>query len=230
MHESMKDQEKTKGQLIEELSGLRERLARLDRKETDGNEGAEEFLDLIKDCACGFDQKGRLVAVNRALASRLGYTREELMDKNVRDLFPSHLHGRIERIISRAGGKAGQTLALPLLTRTGTEVAMETTFSRSRQGNGLAGYCVGRDVAERNQTEQLLQEQVYFLQTLIDAVPAPVFYKTLDLRYLGVNRAFLQYHGLERETLIGGSVYDVVPKEQAERHHELDMMLLEKGG
>jgi len=60
-----------------------------------------------------------------------------------------------------------------------------------------------------------LQSQLQFLQTLIDTIPNPVFYKDRAGRYLGCNRSFEQQIGVRREELVGKSVYDLAPDELA---------------
>lgn len=57
--------------------------------------------------------------------------------------------------------------------------------------------------------------QLHFLQTLIDRVPSPIFYKDIHGYYLGCNKAFEDYHGIEREKLIGKNDADI-----AKDHHK----------
>jgi PAS domain S-box-containing protein len=51
--------------------------------------------------------------------------------------------------------------------------------------------------------------QLHFLQTLIDRVPSPIFYKDIHGYYLGCNKAFEDYHGITREKLIGLNDADI---------------------
>ena len=53
---------------------------------------------------------------------------------------------------------------------------------------------------------------------LLDAIPYPVFYKDRDGRFLGCNRAFESCRNLTREELIGKTVFDLLPPEEARRH------------
>lgn len=68
------------------------------------------------------------------------------------------------------------------------------------------------------------------LQTLMDAIPAPIFYKDADLIYRGCNVAFTEFIGLPRERIIGQSVHGVSPPELAAVYHQADKDLLVKGG
>ncbi len=68
-------------------------------------------------------------------------------------------------------------------------------------------------------------DQLKFLQTLLDAIPNPVFYKDADGAYLGCNRAFEAYLGRPREGLVGNSVFDLAPPELAAIYHQADREL-----
>ena len=68
--------------------------------------------------------------------------------------------------------------------------------------------------------------QSFVLQTLIDSIPNPIFYKDVDGVYLGCNKAFEDYIGMSRDRVAGSTVYDVAPGELADRYKEMDDELL----
>jgi PAS domain S-box-containing protein len=82
------------------------------------------------------------------------------------------------------------------------------------------------ELAERKQTQDALEERRLFLNTLLDDIPLPVFYKNIEGQYLEFNQAFLEFFGKTREELIGKCVFDIVPQELAEIHHAKDLELL----
>ncbi len=75
-----------------------------------------------------------------------------------------------------------------------------------------------------------LGDQAAFLNTLIESLPIPVFYKDVAGRYLGCNRAFEKLTGRRREEVIGFSVFDMAPPEIARRYHEMDAELFARPG
>ncbi len=81
-----------------------------------------------------------------------------------------------------------------------------------------------RKLAKENERRQT---HLRFLQTLIDTIPSPIFYKDREGRYLGCNDAFEQMTGKARHELIGKSVFDLWPEDQARVFHEMDRPLLE---
>lgn len=82
----------------------------------------------------------------------------------------------------------------------------------------------------RRRVEHALHDQLHFLQTLIDTIPNPIFYKDAGGIYLGCNKAFEARLGLKREKIVGKSTYDIFPKDLARRYHALDTHLLSSPG
>jgi PAS domain S-box-containing protein len=86
------------------------------------------------------------------------------------------------------------------------------------------------DITERKRAEEKIQDQVHFLQVLIDSIPAPIFYKDLNGLYVGCNHSFESYLGMNKEQIIGKSVYDVMAKDTAQQIEEADISLYRKPG
>jgi len=86
------------------------------------------------------------------------------------------------------------------------------------------------DLTEQIQARSSLEEQVHFMEQLLDAIPSPIFYKDETGRYQGCNRAFAESMGLPREAIIGKTVYDLAPIELAQRYDLADRELMEAGG
>lgn len=68
------------------------------------------------------------------------------------------------------------------------------------------------------------------LQTVIDAVPAPIFFKDEEGVYLGCNNAFEGFVGFSTRDIVGKTVYDVAPSHLADVYLKADRDLLEAGG
>jgi len=60
-------------------------------------------------------------------------------------------------------------------------------------------------------TQSELEDKSLFLETLIESLPNPLFYKTLDGVYIGCNKAFSQLLGIPREKMVGRSARDLLP-------------------
>lgn len=77
---------------------------------------------------------------------------------------------------------------------------------------------------------QELVTQSSLLQTILDTIPAPIFYKDAQGVYLGCNQAFENFIGLPRDRVIGSTVFDVAPRELADAYQRADLELIRRGG
>lgn len=81
-----------------------------------------------------------------------------------------------------------------------------------------------------SQSDQKMDAQAQFLETLLEAIPAPIFCKDAQGIYTKCNSSFEKYLGLSQDKIIGHPVYDVAPHELARIYHKADLDLMQKGG
>ena len=83
---------------------------------------------------------------------------------------------------------------------------------------------------ERKENVGKLNEQFKFLQIIINIIPNPIFIKDKDGKYLGCNTSYEEYIGITKEEIIGKTVYDMWPKENAEKYYTKDQELFKNPG
>ncbi len=83
---------------------------------------------------------------------------------------------------------------------------------------------------QRHSLEAAEIGQAKFLQTLLDTLPNPVFFKDREGRYQGCNRAFECAFGVSKADLCGKTVFELLPKTMAEHLHAQDQALLAHSG
>ncbi len=91
-------------------------------------------------------------------------------------------------------------------------------------------FWVGYDLTELKLIQRQLKERHAFLNTLINSIPIPVFYKDIEGKYLGANEAFCEMLGKSHEELIDKEVFEVAPKHLAEKYRQMDLDLIKQGG
>jgi diguanylate cyclase (GGDEF)-like protein/PAS domain S-box-containing protein len=114
-------------------------------------------------------------------------------------------------------------IGIPLVNSKGEVIGPLAVFSRTRMHNVEQLETVMHMFAiraaaelERLKVERRLEEEVYFLQSLLDAIPNPIFYKNRQGYYLGCNKSYEHIANSSRETLINSSVDQVYSGERAE--------------
>ncbi len=89
------------------------------------------------------------------------------------------------------------------------------------------------EISIRKQVEQDLQNSIYFLETFLDTIPSPVFYRNLEGVYQGCNEIFARHIlGLSKEEVIGHSMYDFrdqYSEETLNKSVYYDSILLKEG-
>lgn len=91
----------------------------------------------------------------------------------------------------------------------------------------FAAWLVNRVIDER-QREQ--EQQLGFLQILVDTIPNPIYYKDSAGRYLGCNRAFESATGAVRTEITGKTAHDFFVQELADIYCRGDEELFARGG
>ena len=80
---------------------------------------------------------------------------------------------------------------------------------------------------EITHSARFLNDQLLFKQTLLDAIPNPIFYKDTQGRYLGCNDSFENLFGVSKEAIVGKNPFDIALPEPAELYHRTDCQVLE---
>ncbi len=87
-----------------------------------------------------------------------------------------------------------------------------------------------QDAGDRGPSPESASREFDQLQAILDAIPAPIFYKDADGIYRGCNRAFEAFLGRSREEIIGKTVHDVAPADLAEVYRRADLELFRSRG
>jgi PAS domain S-box-containing protein len=89
-------------------------------------------------------------------------------------------------------------------------------------------------LADRLRSQEAMRSNLQLLETLINTIPNPVFYKDLQGRYLDCNETFArEIIGLPRQQIIGRSLHELpatLPPEIMDDHREQDPKLLSNPG
>ncbi|MFA4885204.1 MAG: PAS domain S-box protein [Desulfotomaculaceae bacterium] len=181
------------------------------------------------------DETGQLKYISLACERTSGYTVNEFSENE--SLFASLiLEEDQERWANHRHdiefNKGIHSEQFRIRNKNGKIVWIEHTCRPVIDKNGIyLGYRANnRDITERKQAEEEIIESKNFLATLLESIPAPVFYKDIDGRYLGFNRAFEDFFGKTKDEMIGKSVFDINPVKLARIYHAKDVELFERPG
>ncbi|MFZ0930021.1 MAG: PAS domain S-box protein [Syntrophobacteraceae bacterium] len=178
----------------------------------------------------------KFIDCNDAALKMYGYTREELIGNYPYAISPpvqpNGKDSKEEAIKRMAGVFSGvpQFFEWRHCRRDGTQFDAEVSLDPMELGNEILILGIIRDITSRKAAEKALHESAWFQQQLIDALPAPVFFKDPEGRYLGCNKAYESFLNMGKDQIIGKSVFEIAPEELAALYQEKDLALLRNPG
>jgi PAS domain S-box-containing protein len=213
----MKDQRKTKKQLMDELAELRRQVAHLEahhsksapmsgRLDTDS-----QLMEQASDGIFVADARGRFVDANRSGLRMLGYELDELLRMGMQEIIPKE-DQELEPIHFDEY-RRGETLVVQrrLRRKDGSMVPVEINTKMLPDGRFFG---IVRDITERKKTEQALKQSRDTLQTLLDHLPMGISV-LVDGRIVRVNRALASLYGYPIEEYLGKTPADYLNAEEA---------------
>ncbi|MGO9139356.1 MAG: PAS domain S-box protein [Syntrophales bacterium] len=179
------------------------------------------------------DMKGRIIECNRAFLDMLGYTEKEIRDIPYREMTPARWHEMERNIVTIKILKTGYSdvYEKEYIRKDGTviPVSMRVWAIKDEAGNNAGMWGIVRDITEGKRTEEALKKLQADQQIILDSVPAWIFYKDKENRFIRVNRALEEIMEMSKEQLEGKSLFDIYPRDQAEAFWKDDKEVMASG-
>ncbi len=218
----------------------------IQRKQEDilRQEREELYRSVVETTTDGFvilDTQGHLLEVNEAYAKHSGFSRKELLCMNITDLEVDESGQRvevksyIENMIRRGSG----LFETQHRSKDGHIWPLEVSASyHAMQGGRI--FTFFRDISARKALNETLEQRVELrthelessrrqLETIIDSLPAILFIKDIEGRYLTINQRFEQEMGIAKGDILGRTDCDVFPPEIAAALASMDQPVLSSG-
>ena len=137
---------------------------------------------------------------------------------------------------------SGRERAEELELKVGGRVYLLTFYyDPEEKAANIYGFDISSRVQREEETkkqhirlEKALWNNLRIMETMVDTIPAPVYYKNKEGKYLGCNRLFAdKIIGLPEEKVIGFKLTELktkIPPATAREYQQLDMELLREGG
>ena len=188
-------------------------------------EGSPNFVAML-------DREGRSVSISRNGLRAMNLTEKETIGKRFIELWPASSQPGIKNGLERAFAGNRATLTADFLQPDGGRIIWSVTLtpvlSDDRRGQNLVVIMI--DITERKIAEQELRRSLQFIETFTENIPLPVFQKDLNGIFCGCNAAFETLFGVDRQTVIGSQLRDLISGDQVEAHRKVDADLLAHGG
>lgn len=190
----------------------------------------EKFLDFANDSIFVHDLEGNFLYVNEAAYKSRGYSKEEMLNMLLQDLDDAQNSSLLPQRISDLEEKGEAVFESAHLRKDGSIMPVEIHARLMDIDGKKIIISVARDITDTKSIKSKLEEQYNFLQAVMDAVPNPMFIKDTAGHYIGCNEALLDFLGVTRESVLGKTVHEVMPKDVADISQDADKDLFEHGG
>ncbi len=192
-----------------------------------------EIFESSRDGYVMVDTNGRIIDANQAYCDMLGYSLDELRDlENFYQITPArwrewerteiweqrllkkHHSGIYEKEYIRKDGRF-------------FPVELQSYVATNENGGIEFLWGIARDITDRKQAEQSLQNSEALYSSLVENLPQNIFRKDVKGRFTYVNNNFCQIVGLSKGDIIGRTDFDIFPSELAEKYQRDDRRVME---
>jgi len=206
-----------------------------------------DIIDFLPDATFAVDKEAKVIAWNRAMEEMTGVDRNDMIGQGDHAYTVPFYGERRQQLLDLLDKDDNEIVSnYQYVQRKGNTLYAETFTPALQGGKGAyvwatagpifdsLGNRIGaiesiRDITERKREQEELKNNLRFLETLINTIPSPIFFKDRQGRYLGCNDAFArQIIGMPKENIIGKSVFELpeaIPSDLSDRYYEQDQKL-----
>lgn len=180
---------------------------------TERVETEERYRKMIEVSIDGFwivDINGKILDVNNAYCSMIGYSREELLQMSIKDIDDLQSAVDVQDHVKKVIKSGSARFESVHRKKDGEKIVVEISTIYSETSRGLF-YVFIRDVTDKKRVEKVLIEEKERFRSHFENVPIP--YQSLDYEgcVIDVNPTWLETLGYTREEVIGKSFGEFLP-------------------
>jgi len=218
----MKDENKTKDQLVQEIAMMWKKIADLEeiiiegkQVKTELKESEKKYRDLVEETPIGIANigiTGKIIYINKRLEKISGYSREEVAGKSVfkLGLFSNEmlkiLKERLKVRFRLGGGSVRLRREIHFKRKDGKWIWIEITAKLIKKwGIPFSLRITVQDITERKRAEEKIKDSEERLKILFDYAPDAYYITDLKGKFTDGNIAAEKVIGYKKEELIGKS-------------------------
>ena len=205
-----------------------------ERKAVEGTlrESEERFrkiFDNFKDGILMEDEEGNIVDANRSVCDMLGYTKEEICARTIKDIVAAELQFPLSRESPQEWPHNARYVETIGVRRDGISVPVEIGNSLVEIGGQRRVISIVRDISERKGVEEKLRKSELKYRTLLENLPQRIIYKDVNSVYISCNENFAMDMKMRPAEIVGRTDYDLFPRELAESYRRVDKEVFKSG-
>ena len=162
----------------------------------------------VRDIILFMGREGDILEANMAAERAYGYSREELLGLNIKDLRAHETVHLTDQQMTEADVQ-GILFETTHVRKDGTTFPAEVSSQGTIINGTRALISVVRDITERKRAEKALRESEESLRVFLDALPHPAFLMDSDGTAIVTNSALTQSLGVGKDNLKGKKILDL---------------------
>ncbi len=192
------------------------------------------ILNASPDAIAIADLTGRITMFSMRAASMFGSEPAvDIVGRNIAEFIAPEdreaVAGRLAQLFAGTKTGTGEYRGLRLDGAT-FDIDVNSEFIRDPDGKPTEIVFVVRDITEQKQAREALRQSTDLLRSIIETVPARIFWKDRDFRFLGCNTLVARDGGLDSpQDLIGKTDFDMVWRDQAVSYQADVRAVMESG-
>ena len=161
------------------------------------------FVDNASDAFYLLDMEGRVIDVNLAACTTLGYSREELLKLTILDVDVNFQPDNISEAMESLTNDEAQLFESVHKKKDGNVFPVEVRIRRFGSKENQMHLSLVRDITYRKQAEKVVLESEKKYKLLFESMAQGVFYQSANGSLFDVNQAALDMFGLTHNQFIG---------------------------
>ncbi len=193
------------------------KLRDLEAKVLNDTERFAEICKNISEFIFEHDLEGNFTEINPHYLGQLGYSREDMIGKNTRQMMPPQYQKQFDEYLQRVITQGKDEGLMQVMAKDGSVHIIEYKNSLKDNGNGNKSVLgIARDVTEQLETEQSLIESDMRFRLIIDAIEDGYFEVDLAGDFTFFNHRVHEHLGYTEEELMGKSYKLLMEEKNAE--------------
>ena len=187
------------------------------RMEEDLRESEERlrvFFENVPDIFFAHNIEGQFTAMNKKALEISGYSRDEIIGKNILEtgiLPPDQIEGVIAGIKGIEDGKSGYPYEVQLVKKNGERITVDAVSFPVRRKGRLEVMGIAHDITERKKAAEALRTSEEKLRAIFEAIDDGIAVADLEGNLIDMNESDIRLFGYERrEQLLNVNAFQFV--------------------
>ncbi|UCC39995.1 MAG: PAS domain-containing protein [Candidatus Aminicenantes bacterium] len=233
---------KTKEGLIEEVTKLRQQIAKLEESESQNKQAIEQvrkngrqfrsIFNAAFNLIIFLNSEGIITNCNKRIESVLGYEQEEIMGQPIEKLIHTFSREEARHCLEDISKKEHSSKEIQMIRKDGrlVDVIVNSSTLRDEEDNCVGTICIIDDITDLKQSMEALRASKEKLRKLFESLTDGIFVLNLNGVYTEINKRMIEIHGLKsRDDMLGKNSFSFIASKDLDRARNSMQEILKQG-